>query len=105
MSAVRKLNYTHINANGTTNIGGPSSTVANQRCNFLGSVTVNTVGVGNTLTLYDGPAANNIVIAVLSTVLTGPATIAYDAMLTSGLGLTAVLAGGTAADITICWEA
>jgi hypothetical protein len=82
-------NYSHLNANGTTTL---ASTPVE-----LHTVTINTKGASaNTLTLSDG--ANTI--AVIDTT-TGTETLTFDCQCRSGL--TAVLATGTAADVTICF--
>jgi hypothetical protein len=86
-------NYTHLSGNGTTTLKGGSG--------GLFGVTVNTKGAsGNTLTLYDNTGASGTVIAVID-------TTAQVGVLNFGVGfstgLTAVLATGTAADVTIAW--
>lgn len=66
---------------------------------MLSSVTINTKGAtGNTLTIYDGVDAGGTVIAVIDTT-SALGTFLYD--LLAFTGLFAVLATGTAADITI----
>jgi len=65
----------------------------------LSSVTINTKGAtGNTLTIYDGVDATGAVIAVIDTT-SALGTFLFDILALTGLF--AVLASGTAADITI----
>ena len=80
-------NYAHLNSNA-------SSTVCGQACQ-LHSVTINTKGASaNTLTIADG--ANTI--AVIDTTA-GPSYYLYDCSCRTNLSAT--LATGTAADVTI----
>jgi hypothetical protein len=88
------LNYTHVAANGTTVIQAAQPVV-------LAVVTINTRGTSpNILTLYDGPDASSPVIAVIDTSVS-VGTLLYE--VNTNIGLTAVLAGGAAADVTIGW--
>ncbi len=88
------MNYTHLNANGAATIGpagGPNIKIH--------SVTINTKGAAaNTLTLADPKAT----IAVIDTVNINSQSLIYDVD-TQGQ-LTATLATGTAADVTIAWQ-
>lgn len=86
-------NYTHLAANGTTTIKSTAG--------VLSSLVVNTRGAsGNTITLYDNTSASGAVIAVIDT--TGfTFTGLYDVQFNTGL--TVVIAGGTAGDVTIAW--
>lgn len=91
------MNYTHLSANGATSIGpAPSGgAVPNVRLHI---VTINTKGAtGNTLTLADAVGT----IAVIDTTVT-PTWWQFD-IDTKGQ-LTATLATGTAADVTIAWQ-
>ena len=63
----------------------------------LGVVTVNTAGLTSTLTLYDGTSTGGTKIATISTL--AQTSLTFNAKFTTGLF--AVLAGGTAADVTI----
>ena len=65
----------------------------------LGGVTVNTAGAGSTLTLYDSLTASGTKIATISTA--AQIYLPYDLVTT--VGLFAVTAGGTPADITITY--
>lgn len=81
--------YYHINANGTH---GLSPTIGT-----LHTITVNTAGgAGNICMVYDGTN----VIANIDTTVAG--TLTYDICYRSTLAI--VLAGGTAADITIAYS-
>lgn len=88
------FNGTHLNANGTTTLRtGPG---------VLHAVALNTKGAAaNTLTLYDNTAASGTVIAVIDTVNLNTNMLLYDVAF--AIGLTAILATGTAADVTISW--
>jgi len=92
---VRAPNFRHLNANATTVISGAGT---NPR---LGIVVINTKGIGNTLTLHNAATADatKIICVIDTTVAIGPidyGQLALDA-------LTAVMAGGTPADVTISW--
>jgi hypothetical protein len=86
--------YLHLNANGTT--------TAKSGAGVLRRIIINTRGgIVNTLTIYDNTAATGAVIGAVDTVNAGGA---FDYELDFTTGLTVVLAGGTAADITIIYE-
>jgi hypothetical protein len=83
-------NYTHLNANGTVTI----------QAQILVGVIFNTKGAAaNVLTLRDGSASGTI-IAVIDTTAPTAGWLHYGAQLLGG-ALIAVLATGTAADVTI----
>lgn len=88
--------YVHIAANGTTVVSGVPVK--------LHAVIVNSKGAtSNTVTLYDNAsAASGNVIAVIDTTSVPGDTNYYN--LNTTKGLVAVMANGTAADITIVWE-
>lgn len=87
--------YLHLNANGTTTVKSGAG--------VLRRIVINTKGsTANTLTIYDNTAATGAVIGVVDTV--NAAGGAFDYELDFTTGLTVVLAGGTAADITIIYE-
>ena len=84
------FNYANLSANGATTLSTAPV--------LLHSVVVNALGAAsNTLTLSDG--ANTI--ATIDTTQTGMALRLYDVQCRSGL--TATLATGTAANVTICF--
>jgi len=86
--------YLHLNANGTT--------TAKSGAGVLRRIIINTRGgIVNTLTIYDNTAATGAVIGAVDTVNAGGA---FNYELDFTTGLTVVLAGGTAADITIIYE-
>jgi hypothetical protein len=86
-------NYTHLNANGTTTIKSGAG--------GLHTVTVNVKGgTGSTVTVYDNTTASGTIIAVIDPTQ-NLVTMVYD--ITFLTGLTVVLGGGTAPDITISW--
>ena len=83
------FNYSHLNANASTTLASAPVT--------LHSVSINTKGAtSNTLTLNDG--AGGTTIAVIDTTA-GPSFYLFDVQCKSGLQ--AVIASGTAADVTI----
>ena len=86
--------YSHLNANGTTTVKSGAG--------VLRRIVINTRGgIINTLTIYDNTTATGAVIGAVDTVAAGGA---FDYELDFTTGLTVVLAGGTAADITIIYE-
>ena len=92
-------NYAHFNTLA-------SNVVCGQACE-LTEVTINTAGASaNTLTLYDSAtvagASSSNTIAVINTVVSNIVTLDYNAQCRSGL--VAVLATGTAADVTISFR-
>lgn len=89
--------YTHISANTAGVQVGPAGSIR------LHAVNINTKGAAsNLLTLYDGTstAAPAVVVAVFDTTVSF-GTFQYNVTLKAGLF--AVLATGTAADLTISW--
>jgi len=87
--------YLHLNANGTTTVKSGAG--------VLRRIVINTRGgILNTLTIYDNTTATGAVIGVVDT--SGAEAGAFDYELDFTTGLTVVLAGGTAADITIIYE-
>jgi hypothetical protein len=87
------LSYTHLNANGTT--------VVKSGAGWLHTLTINIKGAsGNTVTVYDNTAGSGTVIAVIDPTQ-NLVTLTFDAAFT--VGLTVVIATGTAADITLSW--
>jgi hypothetical protein len=85
--------YANLNANGTTTLKSGKG--------FLSKVTINTKGASaNTLTLYDNTTGSGTKIATIDTTAGG--TLPYDIEFSTGL--TAVLATGTAADVTISFK-
>ena len=86
--------YLHLNANGTTTVKSGAG--------VLRRIVINTRGgIINTLTIYNNTTATGAVIGAVDTVAAGGA---FDYELDFTTGLTVVLAGGTAADITIIYE-
>lgn len=69
----------------------------------LHKVTINTAGASsNTITLYDNTAASGTVLATIDGTA-GPLTLDYNIRFSTGL--TAILATGTAAKITVTYSA
>ena len=92
---IRDRSYLHLNANGTT--------TAKSGAGVLRRIIINTRGgIVNTLTIYDNTTATGAVIGVVDT--SGAEAGSFDYELDFTTGLTVVLAGGTAADITIIYE-
>lgn len=83
--------YVNIAANGTT--------VVKSGLGILHAITVNSTGTLNTATVYDNTAGSGSTIATIGTVSQG--TIPYDIAFHNGL--TVVLAGGVAADVTVSY--
>jgi len=84
--------YNHQSANGTVTIKSGAGT--------LHTVTINTAGTADTVTLYDSTTGTGTVIAVI-----GSATeisIIYDIAFSTGL--TAVITGTTAPDVTFSYK-
>jgi hypothetical protein len=91
------VNYTHLAANGAATIGPAASGGAKPNIK-LHAVAVNTKGTtGNTLTLADTSGT----IAVIDTTA-GPSWWLYDVDTVGQL--TATLATGVSADVTIAWQ-
>ena len=86
--------YLHLNANGTTTVKSGAGVLRRIIINTRG-------GIVNTLTIYDNTTATGAVIGAVDTVNAGGA---FNYELDFTTGLTVVLAGGTAADITIIYE-
>lgn len=87
------MNYTHLAANGAATIG------TGKRGIKIHTVTVNTKGASaNTLTLAD----TNGTIAIIDTVNISTQSLIYDIDCVGNV--TATLATGTAADVTIAWS-
>lgn len=69
----------------------------------LHSVVVNSLGAAsNTVTIYDNTAGSGTIIGIISASTGGPGTLRYDVDLS--MGLTIVVASGTAADITVVYD-
>ena len=82
-------NYTYINSNSTATPSGAKTLIR---------VVINSKGAtANTLTLKDGGTT----FAVLDTT-TAPGYVDFNVRVPGGLS--AVMAGGTAADVTLVWE-
>lgn len=87
--------YTHISANTAGVQVGPAGTIR------LHAVNINTKGAAsNVLTLYDGTSTAGTVVAAFDTTVSF-GTFQYN--ITVKVGLFAVLATGTPADLTISW--
>ena len=90
----QRPNYININTNSTNVLKRSSGT--------LKRVVINTSGgTNNTLTLYDNTSAAAPVIATINTTAKGGA---FEFDLDFSSGLTAELATGTAADLTIVYD-
>ena len=84
--------YVHLNSNGTTVIKtGPG---------VFHTLTVNTIGATDTVTVYDGTSVSGAVIAKTDSAL--ETTFIFDVAFYTGL--TVVLAGTTPADITVSYN-
>ncbi len=87
------FNYAHLAANGTTTLKTGVGMLNNVTLNIKG-------GTGNTVTIYDNTAGSGTVLAVIDTTQS-LVTLAYDVTFTTGL--TIVVGGGTAPDITVSY--
>lgn len=99
----QEYTFTHLAANATTVIFTPVSGVGSSYA-VIHSIVINTKGASaNTLSLYnDVSAVAGNLIAALDTVNGQISTILYDVR--CNLGITVVIATGTAADITVVWR-
>jgi hypothetical protein len=87
------LNYSHLNANGTTTVKSGAG--------WLHTITVNIKGSsGNTITVYDNTGGSGTVIAVIDPTVQ-LVTLEFD--IAFNTGLTLVVATGTSADITVSY--
>lgn len=94
MAVLFNPTYAHMNSNATN--------VIKRSPGNLASVTINTKGAtSNLLTLYDGLDSSGTVIAVIDT--TANVGFVDFAGLVFQIGLTAILAAGTAADVTVVY--
>lgn len=92
---VNPKEFRNLNANATTILSA-------EYC-ILGSVIINNAGTtGNTLTLYNSNGGSTNPIAVIDTVELNGRQLDYN--IACPIGLTAVMATGTAADVTITLE-
>ena len=85
--------FSNLKANATTTVKSGTGR--------LHSITINTKGITNTITVYDNTAGSGTTIATIDTTLSQE-TLTFDLAFTTGL--TVVIAGGTAADITITYK-
>src|ERR1700747_2358006 len=104
--ALQGYSYTHIGANGTftiiTALAQANQTPANPAgCQGLyAGVALNSPGSSWTLTVYDGTAAQNIVIAIITS---SSATPVSNFPLQLKNGLTVVASGTTPGSATVAW--
>lgn len=90
-----------LHCNSFVNLSGNATTMLKSGRGWLRGVTINKAGASaNTLTIYDNTAGSGTKIATLDT--TAGTTFNYD--LQFNVGLTVVMATGTAADITVTWK-
>lgn len=84
--------FSHLAANGTTTIKSGAGT--------LHTVSINNTGTTDTVTIYDNTAGSGSVIAVIGSSV--ETTLKYD--LAFSTGLTVVIAGTTAPDVTFTYK-
>lgn len=84
--------YVHLNTNGTT--------LVKTGTGVLHTLTINTIGDTDTVTIYDGTSASGTIIAKTDSAL--ETTFIFDVAFYTGL--TVVLSGTTPADITISYN-
>lgn len=92
-SAVGGYSFSNLKANATTTVKSGAGK--------LHSISINTKGITNTVTVYDNTAGSGTTIATIDSTL-GQASFMFD--LAFATGLTIVIAGGTAADITVTYK-
>lgn len=99
----QEYNFTHLSANGTTVVFTPVTGVGSSYA-ILHSIVINTKGASaNTLAVYnDVSAVAGNQIAAIDSTNAAIGAILLDVKCT--LGITVVLATGTAADITVVWR-
>ncbi len=83
------------------NLAANATTTVKSGAGILQAVVLNTKGIGNTVTIYDSLAGSGTKIATIDTTLT-IGTLEYD--LKFATGLTLVIAGGTAVDLTVTYK-
>lgn len=84
------------------NLAANETTVIKSAPGILHSITINDQGASaNTVSVYDNTAGSGTKIATIDSVTT-IGTLLYDVEFATGL--TIVIATGTAADITVCYE-
>lgn len=82
---------------------GTATTVVKSGAGTLASVVINTVGIGNTLTIYDNTAASGTKIATINTAA-AVAGVPFTFNVAVGTGITCISAGGTGADYTVTYR-
>lgn len=92
-SAIGGYSFSNLKANATTTVKSGAGK--------LHSISINTKGITNTVTVYDNTAGSGTTIATIDSTL-GQASFMFD--LAFATGLTIVIAGGTAADITVTYK-
>ena len=93
-SATGGYSFSHISTNATTTAKSGAGT--------LHTITINTPGATDTLTVYDNTAGSGTVIAVINDASTNATTLTYDLAFTTGL--TIVSAGTTAPDVSVSYK-
>lgn len=84
------------------NLAANATTTVKTGAGFLHTMTINTKGAtANTVTVYDNTAASGTKIGTFDTTL-GQQTFVFDIAFSTGL--TAIIATGTAADITFTYK-
>ena len=81
------------------NITTATTTAVKATPGTLGRVTVNTAGAGSAVTIYNSLTGTGAKLATISTA----AQVSLDFNMAASIGITAVTAGGTPADITISY--
>lgn len=82
---------------------GTATTVVKSGAGTFASVVINTVGIGNTLTIYDNTAASGTKIATINTAA-AVAGVPFTFNVAVGTGITCISAGGTGADYTVTYR-
>jgi len=85
--------YSHLASNATTTVKSGAG--------FLHTITINTLGTADTATLYDNTTNSGTIIAVINTAVS-QGTLTFDCAFSTGLTL--VLSGTTAPDLTVNYK-
>lgn len=82
------------------NLAANATTTVKTGAGVLHSITINTLGTADTVTVYDNTAGSGTKIGTINAALS-QGTLIFDAAFVTGL--TVVIAGTTPPDITVCY--
>lgn len=92
----------NLGGNSYTNITTNATTVIKSVSGVLHSITINTKGGTDIITVYDNSTDSGTKIATIDDSAASGLTLTYDIVF--GVGLTIVTSGTTAPDITVSWR-